>query len=213
MGRLAAAFGFSEGASAGKRMAQNAIAPILLYHRFDPRLATTPWTMVTGGFQDQLNWLGENDYRIVTLRSAVQRRLAKSPMDGPRDIAISVDDGDATVYSELFPIIKAHRVPVTLFVFPYAISRSADAVTWDQLKEMVESGLVDVQFHTLSHPDFRYERSRRTTTNYRAIVAFELQHLRDFLEKRLYLTGTPLVQPISNFDASIDGITAESVFS
>src|SRR5258707_1322168 len=138
MGRLAAAFGFSECASAGKRMAQNAIAPILLYHRFDPHLAATPWTMVTGAFQEQLNWLGENDYRIVTLRSAVHRRLAKSPMSGSREIAVSIDDGDATVYTEMFPIIKTHRIPVTLFVFPYAISRSADAVTWDQLKEMVE---------------------------------------------------------------------------
>jgi len=208
MGRLAAAFGFSEGASAGKRMAQNAIAPILLYHRFDPRLATTPWTMVTGVFQDQLNWLGENDYRIVTLRSAVQRRLAKSPMDRPRDIAISVDDGDATVYSELFPIIKAHRVPVTLFVFPYAISRSADAVTWDQLKEMVESGLVDVQFHTLSHPDFRYERSRRTPANYRAFVAFELTHLRDFLEERLDLAVDQLAWPFGIYDEELEGIAA-----
>jgi peptidoglycan/xylan/chitin deacetylase (PgdA/CDA1 family) len=187
MGRLAAAFGFSEGASIWMRTAQGAVAPILLYHRFDRRHATTPWTMETRVFQDQLYWLGENDYRIVTLRSVVDRRLAGSPTSGPRDIAISVDDGDATVYTEMFPIIKAHRVPVTLFVFPYAISRSADAVTWDQLKEMVESGLVDVQFHTLSHPDFRYERSRRTPANYRAFVAFELTHLRDFLEERLGL--------------------------
>ena len=206
MGRLAAAFGFSEGASTGMRRAQNAVAPILLYHRFDPRLAATPWTTVTGVFQEQLDWLGENDYRIVTLRSAVQRRLAGSSVSGPRDIAISVDDGDATVYSEMFPIIKKYRVPATLFVFPYAISRSEDAVTWDQLREMVESGLVDVQFHTLSHPDFRYERSRRTPANYRAFVAFELTHLRDSLEERLGLAVDLLAWPFGIYDEELEGI-------
>jgi peptidoglycan/xylan/chitin deacetylase (PgdA/CDA1 family) len=208
MGRLAAAFGLSEGIGDGMRWAQNAVAPILLYHRFDPCLAATPWTVVTEIFRDQLNWLGINDYRIVTLRTALDQRPAKSPISGPRDIAISVDDGDATVYTEMFPIIKAYRVPVTLFVFPYAISRSADAVTWDQLKEMVDSGLVDVQFHTLSHPDFRYERSRRTPANYRAFVEFELTHLRDSIEKRLGLAVDLLAWPFGIYDQELKRIAA-----
>ena len=88
MARLAAASGSSEGASTGMRRAQDAIAPIVLYHRFDPHLAATPWTMVTGVFQEQINWLGENDYR------------------------------DATVYTEMFPIIKTHRVPQRFLFFP-----------------------------------------------------------------------------------------------
>jgi peptidoglycan/xylan/chitin deacetylase (PgdA/CDA1 family) len=191
------------------RQEHNSGAPILLYHRFDPRIAATPWTMVTRIFEEQLTWLGENDYPIITLRSAVHARLTNVPMSGRRDIAITVDDGDATVYSEMFPIIKSRRVPVTLFVFPYAISRSADAVTWDQLKEMVESGFVDVQFHTLSHPDFHYERSRRTPANYRAFVAFELTHLRDSLEEHLGLSVDLLAWPFGIYDDELEKIAAE----
>ena len=207
MGRLAAVLGLSRVPVPMVRRESGSGAPILLYHRFDPLAAATPWTMVTRVFEEQLNWLGENGYPIVTLRAAVHARLIKASTR--REVAITVDDGDATVYTELFPVIKKYRVPVTLFVFPYAISRSADAVTWEQLEEMVESGLVNVQFHTLSHPDFRYERSRRTPANYRAFVAFELTHLRDSLEERLDLSVDMLAWPFGIYDDELKRIAAE----
>src|SRR4051812_38098970 len=72
MSRLAAALGLSRVPVPMVRTENSSGAPILLYHRFDPRLAVTPWTMVTDVFRDQLHWLGANGYRIVTVRSAVQ---------------------------------------------------------------------------------------------------------------------------------------------
>jgi len=68
-------------------MAQNAIAPVLLHHRFDPRLATTPRAMATRVFQDQLNGVGENDYSIVTLRSALGAEVLKHRPAAMRDRA------------------------------------------------------------------------------------------------------------------------------
>lgn len=55
----------------------------------------------------------------------------------------------------MFPLLKKYQIPATLFIYPSAISNASYALTWDQLKEMKETGLIDVQSHTFWHPNFR----------------------------------------------------------
>src|SRR5579863_291937 len=147
--------------------------PILLYHRFDGRKAGTPWTVVTENFAAQIQWLTQH-CRPVPLKTAIDTTGPIEPAEPLRAASITVDDGDASVFSEMFPIVRNHGVPVTLFVCPYSISRSATALTWAQLREMVDTGLVDVQFHTATHPNFHYERDRRSPGDYQALVEYEL---------------------------------------
>jgi Polysaccharide deacetylase len=49
---------------------------------------------------------------------------------------------------------------VTLFVYPSAVSNAAYALTWEQLRELQATGLVDIQSHTYWHPNFREEKRR-----------------------------------------------------
>jgi peptidoglycan/xylan/chitin deacetylase (PgdA/CDA1 family) len=44
-------------------------------------------------------------------------------------VAITVDDGHLSVYTELYPLILKHRPPVTLFIYPSAISNASYALT------------------------------------------------------------------------------------
>ena len=73
---------------------------------------------------------------------------------------------------------------------------------------MVESGLVDVQFHTLSHPDFRHERARRSPADYQAFVEFELCHFREEIEQRLHLTVDMLAWPFGIYDCELEKAAA-----
>jgi peptidoglycan/xylan/chitin deacetylase (PgdA/CDA1 family) len=186
---------------------------VLLYHRFHPTKAETPWTVTNAAFEDQLNWLGRNQYRVIPLRAVVDSLRGLAPAIAPRTVAITVDDGDHSVYTEMFPIILRHRIPVTLFVYPSAISLSADCVTWENLAELVGSGLVDVQFHTLSHPDFSHERPRRSPADYRAFVHFELTHGRDWIEKNLGLTVEMLAWPYGIYDADLEQAAARAGYA
>ncbi|MEA1671973.1 polysaccharide deacetylase family protein [Nitrospirillum sp. BR 11163] len=183
-------------------LGQDAGAPILAYHRFDPT-SPGPTTITTPVFERQLDWLDAHDIKVVPLRSVVDAvRGGQWPAPG-RVAAITVDDGHVSVYTQFYPIILRRHVPVTLFIYPSAISNAAYALTWEQLAEMVRSGLVDVQSHTYWHPDFRKERARRTPDDYRAFVNSQLVRSKATLEQHLGIKVDLLAWPFGIIDADL----------
>src|SRR5581483_1707996 len=116
--------------------------PILTYHRFDPT-TPGPTTVTTATFLSQLDTLTEQGYSVVPLGDVTDILLGKTEPGGRPMAAITVDDGHRSVYTVLFPIIRQRRIPVTLFIYPSAISNASYALTWDEIREMLASGLVD----------------------------------------------------------------------
>lgn len=176
--------------------------PILAYHRFDPHRAAS-FTVTAAALLAQLDWLDAQGYRAVRLRDAVAA-LRSPERPAPHEVAITVDDGHRSAYATLFPIIRSRRLPVTLFVYPSAISNASYAMTWDQLGEMQASGLVDIQSHTYWHPNFKTERKRRTPADYRAFVDDQLQRSRQVLEARLKAQVDMLAWPFGIVDAELE---------
>ncbi len=167
-----------------KAMAQSSGIPILVYHRFD-RSEAGPTTVRAATFDQQLVWLAEHHYHVLPLREVVQS-LSKGVVSGDaRMVAITADDGHRSVYTEMFPLIQRYRIPVTLFIYPSAISKASYALTWEQLRTMRKSDLVDVESHTYWHPDFRKERARLGPGLYRAFVSFQLVESKSVLGKKL----------------------------
>jgi peptidoglycan/xylan/chitin deacetylase (PgdA/CDA1 family) len=184
-------------------------APILLYHRFDPNGPTTLWTLGTDTFEAQLQWFKQNSYEVAPLRSVIDEMRGVGP-PVRRAVAITADDGDRSHYTDMFPLLKRYNVPATLFVTPFAISRSEGCVTWEQLEEMSASGLVDVQFHTLSHPDFEFERKRRGQGGFEVLAEFELEYSRDWIEQRLKRKVDMLAWPYGYYDQDLEKFAAKA---
>lgn len=177
---------------------------ILAYHRFGPTAADS-MTVRTAVFEQHLAWLSANGYAIVPLRSVVDRlEMGKTPAE-TRSVVITVDDGHRTVYSELFPLIRKYRFPVTLFIYPSAISNASYALTWDQLREMKESGLVDIQSHTLWHPNFHQEKKRISPSEYQVFVSKQLRQSKSILESRLGAKIDMLAWPFGIYDSDLEG--------
>jgi len=185
-------------------------APILLYHRLDPNGPTTQWTLGTDTFEAQLRWLRDNSYRVVPLRDVIDDMRGVGPPVGPRAVAITADDGDRSHFTDMFPLLKKYDAPATLFITPFAVSRSDGTVTWEQLQEMSASGLVDVQFHTLSHPDFEFERRRRGQGGFEVLAEFELDHSRDWIEQRLKRKVDMLAWPYGYYDQDLEKFAAQA---
>lgn len=182
--------------------------PVLVYHRFDAR-AAGPTTVKTATLEAQLAWLGEHGYRVVPLRSVVAMvRGEQAP--APGTVAITVDDGHRSVYTELFPLVRRYRIPVTLFLYPSAISRASYALTWEQLQEMEQTGLVDVESHTWWHPDFRHEKGRLSASEYRAFVHTQLIRAKETLERRLGERVDLLAWPFGISDPQLEDAAAEA---
>lgn len=158
--------------------------PILVYHRFGPTAAdrmTTP----TETFKAQLNYLRVNGYTVIPLRQVVDYLRGEAPAPPARAVVLTVDDGHRSVYTDLFPLARKHRLPVTLFIYPSAISNAAYALTWEQLRELRDSGLFDIQSHTYWHPDFRKEKQRLSAAGYEALVTQQLVQSRRKLADEL----------------------------
>ncbi|MEO7029602.1 MAG: polysaccharide deacetylase family protein [Acidobacteriaceae bacterium] len=188
---------------------QPAGMPVLAYHRFDPATPAST-TVTTAVFESQLDFLAAHQFTIVPLSRITEIVLRKAPPSPTPIVAITVDDGHKSVYTVLFPIVKRRRIPVTLFIYPSAISNASYALTWDQLKEMKASGLVDIQSHTYWHPDFRKDKAKRSPADYVAFVNTQLTRSREKLDAQLGTHITLLAWPYGILDADLEAAAARA---
>lgn len=158
--------------------------PILLYHRFGPTVADG-MTITTPVFESHMKYLHENGYKVIPLRQLVQWYQGKGAVPAPKSVVIVEDDAHKSVYSDMLPVIRKYRYPVTIFVYPSAISNAKYAMTWDQLRELKKSGLFDIQSHTYWHPNFKMERKKLGPAAYEKLVMEQLVKSRKKLEQEL----------------------------
>lgn len=194
------------------------VIPILVYHRFDPD-ASGPTMVRTSTFEAQLDWLAQHHYRIISLRQAIDELAHPASAPPGLEAVITADDGHESVFAQMFPIVRKRGIPVTLFIYPSAISNASYALTWDQLRQMQASGLVDIQSHTYWHPNFKIERRRRTPADYAAFVDMQLRKSKATLEARVGQPVTLLAWPFGIVDPELeaaakrDGYTAAFAFA
>ena len=183
----------------GQAAPVSAEASILLYHRFGP-VVHDEMTVRTGTFRGQLEYLKQHGYQVVPLRTVVSHLLGKGPAPPARSVVITVDDGHASVFTEMLPIVLEYRVPVTLFIYPSAISNAAYAMKWDQLTTLYRTGLFDIQSHTYWHPNFKTERRRLSPAAYQSFVTMQLAKPRAVLKNRLGVDADMLAWPFGIYD-------------
>jgi len=133
-----------------------------------------------------------------------------------KSLMITFDDGYYDFYRYVFPLLKKHGVPVLLAVSPKYIlqecSLSADErlrfthdecydnykkgtfCTWDELAEMVQSGLVRIASHGYSH----------IPIDESADLELELKKSRETIENRLKTVVDSLVYPFGRYSSKTD---------
>lgn len=125
------------------------VVPVLMYHSIDERSKETKLSVSPASFRKQMKFLHERNYNVITLKELVDSMKEKNPLPA-KTVAITFDDGYENNYSRAFPIIKKYNIPVTIFVVINNIGKKG-YLRWKQIKEMIESGLVSIGSHTLSH--------------------------------------------------------------
>jgi peptidoglycan/xylan/chitin deacetylase (PgdA/CDA1 family) len=158
--------------------------PVLLYHKFD--VETKQFTTVRDAtLEQQLQELSTHGYQVIPLRDLVDYMLGKRDALPAKAVAITVDDGYRSVYDVLFPLLQRYPMPVTLLIYPAAISKDSWALSWEQLKTMQQSGLVDIEVHTYTHPNFALEKLQMSSQAYREFVHVELTLSKKLLEEHM----------------------------
>ena len=186
--------------------------PILLYHRFGATVVDG-MTITTPVFEAQMKYLHDNGYKVIPLRQLVEYYRGKAPAPGPKSVVIVEDDAHKSVYSDMLPVIKKYRYPVTIFAYPSAISNAKYAMTWDQMRGLTKSGLFDIQSHTYWHPNFKKERKKLSQTALDALVMTQLKKSKTRLETEMGTKVDMLAWPFGIYDDYLIRKATESGYS
>ncbi len=98
-------------------------------------------------------------YQSITLKEyrdliISEKRHIRNP------IVITFDDGYLDTWTYAFPLLKKHRLKATVFVSPDFVdlknrirqeTYTPGFLSWDEMREMEASGLIEIQSHTISH--------------------------------------------------------------
>jgi peptidoglycan/xylan/chitin deacetylase (PgdA/CDA1 family) len=165
----------------GVRAQRFQTVPILCYHRIGP--GNGKMVVSSANFAQQLEWLRSNGYSVVRLGELVGF-LAGHHALPPRSVVLSFDDGYESVYRHAFPLLKRFGVPATLFLYTDFVG-SGSAMSWAQVREMRDSGLVDVQAHSKSHANLIERLADENDAGYMKRLDAEARVPREAIERHL----------------------------
>jgi peptidoglycan/xylan/chitin deacetylase (PgdA/CDA1 family) len=182
------------------------------YHRFNTTRSDS-MTVRLSVFKFQLQYLAEHGYHFIPLARYLAYREGKAPPPSPRSVVITMDDGHESVYTEALPLVEKYRIPVTLFIYPSAISNASYAMTWQQLRALKATGLFDIQSHTYWHPNFKIEKRRMTPAQYNKFVDVQLRRSREVLDRKLGIRVSMLAWPFGIYDQKLTQKASEAGYT
>jgi len=122
--------------------------PVFTFHSVEPE-----------PFETRLRYLRRNGYRTLTADELLATLNRETPVPD-RAVVLSFDDGWGSLKTVAYPLLKQYGYKAVAFIAPALIgdepleSEKPDGrrfCTWAELREMQQSGVVDVQSHSLNH--------------------------------------------------------------
>lgn len=130
---------------------------VLIYHTFLGR-EKIPTDFSIDQFREQMLILKKNGFTFVSYADVARGRVS-----GDRNIMISIDDGNQTVYRAYHDVLKPLHIRPLLAIYPNIIGKRKYALTWEQLRELAADGC-DIAAHGFFHlhvNDKLYATNRR----------------------------------------------------
>lgn len=126
--------------------------PILIYHAFRtpiPDADTYKLFSNQENFDENVSTLKNAGYTFINLEELYQYN--KGDIGLPEKVCIiTMDDGWSGCYTEAYPVLQKYNVPATIFIVNTLVG-TTDYFTWEQAKEMYDSGLVKIHCHGYKH--------------------------------------------------------------
>ncbi|VDL06679.1 hemin storage protein [Bordetella pertussis] len=181
-------------------------------------------------------------FNLISMQQIIDSRAGVRPLP-PRPILLTFDDGYASTYTKVFPLLKKFNYPAVVAVVTSWTDAPAGTkirlspkievphdffMTWAQLREMAQSGLVELASHShnlhrgvLANPQGneqpaassrqylpasgRYEND----AEYRARVRQDLKTSADLIREHTGVTIRSIVWPYGAHNRDTDQVAAE----
>lgn len=178
--------------------------PILTYHDIIPkRRANSVWFDCTvQEFRDQIAWLRKRGAVFVSTHDIYEALEHRRTLP-TKAICITFADNYEGFYKYAWPILRKEKIPVTQFVHTGFVGSKVGRpkMTWAQLKELSQSGLVSVASQTVSHP------ADLTTMSDEAVTK-EFTKSRESIAAHIGHPTSELAYPNGKYDARVAALAS-----
>jgi len=153
--------------------------PVFYYHSISPAKSNSWYksflTIELSYFEDLLKYLVSKKYEFLSLDEYFIRRTDSSSKN-KRMICLTFDDGYLDNYVYVYPLLKKYQAKGTIFVSPLYVQdnlylrptledvwnkkikyddlESMGFMSWKEMQLLEQSGIIDIQSHTLTHTKY-----------------------------------------------------------
>ncbi|MDI7261761.1 MAG: polysaccharide deacetylase family protein [Thermodesulfobacteriota bacterium] len=156
--------------------------PVISYHKFS-KDKSDALTVKESAFEEQMRFLKENGYRVITMDQFFDFLDFKRPLP-KKSVVITIDDDWFSTYEIAFPVLKKYGYPATLFVYTDLIIPGGKTLSWDLLAEMSKKNM-DIQCHTKSHRNLTKRNSQESFREYFEALKKEVAESAEIIRRQL----------------------------
>jgi peptidoglycan/xylan/chitin deacetylase (PgdA/CDA1 family) len=161
----------------------------------------------TATFAQQLDAIAKGGFHVIPL-AALRDHLVRGTPIPSKPLVLTFDDNGSGIYRCAFPLLLKHRFPATLFVHTNFVGKTTSKHhnSWDDLRAMERSGLIDVQSQTANHPPDLTKLSDADVIHEYRLSAFSL-------ERRLGHKPYAIVYPYDVYDERVARLAAQNGYT
>ncbi|MCI8554088.1 MAG: polysaccharide deacetylase family protein [Clostridiales bacterium] len=183
--------------------------PIIMYHGLlKEEKRQGKFVISPADFEADLQYLKENGYHTVVLQDVINYVKEGTPLP-EKPVMLTFDDGYYNNYLYAFPLLRQYESKIVLS----PIGRYADEysqkdrdhanyshATWEELDEMVRSGLVEVQNHSYNlHQNGQRRGAQRmsgeSAEQYRSMLVRDVEKMQQAVQENIGWTPTAFTYP------------------
>lgn len=134
---------------------KNLQIPIFVYHDIVENESQVEYDYMqttANTFEKQITGLMKLGYKPISYEDLVEYKNGNKPIS-KWSFLITFDDGYSGVYKYAYEIAKKYNIPMTSFEISDKVGDDG-YYTWDEAKEMKESGLISIYLHGYTHAEY-----------------------------------------------------------
>jgi len=190
------------------------IAPIIMYHHIHPEFVKSSDAILAGltvtpaKFEADLLEFQKKGYTTVFPQEFFEEFTKDESKRIKDPIILTIDDGYVDNYEYAYPLLKKYNMKAIIYVIPNKVGITEGNniyLTWEQMKEMRASGLVEIGSHTMDHKDLSTLSKRDQT--------YQIAESKKIIEEKLDMKVNDLCYPYGRYNPTSMEVAKEAGFS
>lgn len=142
---------------------KNLQIPVFVYHdivKDESQIEYDYMQTTEENFKKQILGLMKLGYKPISYQDLVDYKEGKKAIS-KWSFLITFDDGYTGVYEYAYKLAKEYNIPMTSFAISDCVGASSSYYTWEQAKEMHDSGLISIYSHGYTHAQYNNETKEK----------------------------------------------------